>query len=46
MGLVDAERRPPRTAVREAFIGHDPPLDLSREVHDTRLAPKASFTML
>ena len=31
--------------MREALIGHGPPLDLSREVYDTRLAPKASFTM-
>ena len=45
MDLVDAERRPVKGTLREAIIGRDTPLDLSRELYDTRLAPKASFTM-
>lgn len=45
MDLVDAERRPVQGTLREAVLGRDVPLDLSRELYDTRLAPKASFTM-
>lgn len=45
MDLVDAERRSVQGTLREAVLGRDVPLDLSRELYDTRLAPKASFTM-
>lgn len=45
MDLVDAQGRQVRGSGREAVIGRDAPLDLSRELYDTRLAPKASFTM-
>jgi thiol-disulfide isomerase/thioredoxin len=45
MDLADAEGRPAKGTLREAVIGRDAPLDLSRELYDTRLAPEASFTM-
>lgn len=45
MELVDGEGRSVKGSLREAVIGRDVPLDLSRELYDTRLAPKASFTM-
>lgn len=45
MDLVDAQGRPVARSLREAVIGRDAPLDLSQELYDTRLAPKASFTM-
>jgi len=45
MDLVDAQGRPVKGSFKEAVIGRDAPLDLSRELYDARLAPKASFTM-
>lgn len=45
MDLVDAQGRPAKGTLRQAIIGREAPLDLSRELYDTRLAPKASFTM-
>ncbi len=45
MDLVDREGRQVKGSWREAVIGRDAPLDLSRELYDTRLPPKASFTM-
>lgn len=45
MDLVDAQGRPVTGSLREAVIGRDATPDLSRELYDTRLAPKASFTM-
>ncbi|MBI4608584.1 MAG: redoxin domain-containing protein [Candidatus Rokubacteria bacterium] len=45
MDLVDARGRQVKGSLREAVIGRDAPLDLSRELYDTRLAPKASFAM-
>ena len=45
LDLVDAGGRPVKGSPREAVIGRDAPLDLSKELYDTRLAPKASFMM-
>jgi thiol-disulfide isomerase/thioredoxin len=45
MDLVDAQGRPVKGSRREAVIGRDAALDLSQELYDTRLTPKASFTM-
>ncbi len=43
--LVDAEGQVVAGSVEERVIARQVPLDLSRELYDTRLAPKASFTM-
>ncbi len=45
MDLLDAKGRQVKGSLREAVIGREATLDLSREIYDTRLAPKASFTM-
>lgn len=45
MDLIDGEGRQVKGSMRESVIGRDAPLDLSRELYDTRLAPKASFVM-
>lgn len=45
LDLVDAAGRPVNETLREAVMGREAMLDLSRELYDTRLAPKASFTM-
>ncbi|MBI5627740.1 MAG: hypothetical protein HY953_02380 [Candidatus Rokubacteria bacterium] len=45
MYLVDARGWPVKGSLREAVIGREASLDLSRELYDTRVAPKASFTM-
>ncbi len=45
MDLVDSQGRQIKGSPREAVIGREAPLDLSRELYDMRLAPKASFTM-
>jgi hypothetical protein len=43
--LMDAAGRPIKDSVRQAVIGREVPLDLSREVYDTRLPPQQSFRM-
>lgn len=45
MDLADARGRPVGGSLREAIIGREAPLDLSREIFDTRLAPRGSFAM-
>lgn len=45
MELVDAQGRRVPGSLREMVIGREATLDLSRELYDTRLAPKASVTM-
>jgi hypothetical protein len=45
LDLVDARGREVKGSLKEAVIGRDAPLDLSRELYDTRLAPKASFAL-
>ena len=45
MELLDGQGRPVKGSARQAVIGREATLDLSRELYDTRLAPKASFTM-
>ncbi len=45
MDLVDDRGQQVAGSLRQAVIGREVPLDLSREVYDTRLAPKASFRM-
>ncbi len=45
MDLVDTAGRRVPGSLKETVIGREATLDLSREVYDTRLAPKASFTM-
>ncbi|MBI2879011.1 MAG: redoxin family protein, partial [Candidatus Rokubacteria bacterium] len=45
MELVDAQGQPVPESLEEAVIGREATLDLSRELYDTRLAPKASFAM-
>jgi hypothetical protein len=45
MELLDAGGHRLPGSLKEAVIGREATLDLSREVYDTRLAPKASFTL-
>jgi hypothetical protein len=43
--LVDAEGRPVPDSVEERVIGRQVPLDLSREISDTRIAPGGRFRL-
>ncbi len=43
--LVDAKGQRVPKSLEEAVIGREATLDLSQELYDTRLAPKASFAM-
>jgi len=45
LDLVDASGRQVDGSLREQVIGREVPLNLSREIYDTRLAPKASLFM-
>jgi thiol-disulfide isomerase/thioredoxin len=45
MDLVDATGRQLKGSAREAVVGRDATLDLSRELYDTRVMPTASFAM-
>lgn len=46
MDMVDARGRQVRGSLRQRLIGRDAPLDLSRELYDSRLAPGASIAMV
>ncbi len=45
MDLVDDRGQQVAGSLRRAVIGREAPLDLSREIYDTRLPPEASFRM-
>jgi hypothetical protein len=45
MELMDVAGHPIKDSLRQAVIGREVPLDLSREVYDTRLPPQQSFRM-